>query len=521
MNKMKEVAGLVAVLVIGCIVAPTFGALETKTWDQVPAAVQATILANGGKAGPVDLERTLIDGKAVYEAPAKDKNGNMVDLVVLEDGKLVEVKTDAASDFVKDQAARQAKKAAKQATPEAKGAQGGSNVDIKLPDVVTKTFKKTFPKGEIFKLDVEEENGVTVYDIEFKDGAIEKETDITADGTMLEFTVVVEAKAVPKAAMKVIQKAAEGATIKRIEHIEMSHETKDGKTIKLSKPVTHYAVGIAKGDQTAEIVVAPDGTVVEPATWGGAGEAKPEKKEAKPEKKEAKGGKKAAKQAKGEPVEKAGKIEGFASKFAVDKANLTNLGKNPYFLPLEPGYRLALEGGGATLTVTVTRNTKLVDGVETRVIEEREEKDGQPIEISQNYFAIDKTDNAVYYFGEDVDVYKNGKVVSHGGAWLSGVGGAKFGMLMPGKPKVGDKFQQEIAPKVAMDRCEIAAIGEEIKTPAGTFKDCLRTTEGSTLESATEDKVYAPGVGLVKDEEFLLVKITKTAAKKKAAKEKK
>jgi hypothetical protein len=146
--------------------------------------------------------------------------------------------------------------------------------DTKLPDPVMKTFKETFPKGEIFKLDVDQENGVTVYDIEFKDGTIEKETDITADGTMLEFTVVVDAKVVPAAAMKTIQKAAEGATIKRIECIEISHETKDGKAVKLAKPVTRYAAEIARGTETAEAVVAPDGVVVEPAKWGGAAEEK-------------------------------------------------------------------------------------------------------------------------------------------------------------------------------------------------------------------------------------------------------
>jgi len=367
----------------------------------------------------------------------------------------------------------------------------------KLPASAKKTFKKTFPKGEITKLDVDEENGVTVYDIEFMEGAIEMETDITADGTMLEFTVVVDAKAVPTAAMKAVRKAAEKATIKRIERVEIGYETKDGKAIKLPKPVTRYAVEIAKGDQTTEVVVAPDGTVVEPAKWGGA----------KEQKAEAKNG------------EAKGKDPGFARAFDVNKANLANVGKNPYFIPLEPGYRLTLKGGGATLTVTVTRKTKLVDGVETRVVEEREEKDGQPTEISQNYFAIDKTTGAVYYFGEDVDVYKGGKVVSHEGAWLSGVGGAEFGMMMPGKPKVGNKFQQEIAPKVAMDRCEIVALDEEVKTPAGTFKNCLRTKEGSAIEKGTGDKVYAPGVGLIKDDEFLLAKISKVVPKKKAAKQ--
>lgn len=365
--------------------------------------------------------------------------------------------------------------------------------DLKLPEPVRKTFKQVFPDGEITKLDVDQEDGVTVYDIEFKDEAVEKETDITADGTMLEFTVVVDAKAIPNAVMQTIQKAAEGAKIGRLERIEISHQTKDGKVIKLAQPITRYAAELARGNQTSEIVVAPDGKMLEPASWGVAGAE--------------------GKEAKGKSAERGGKIEGFTSAFDVDKTNLANVGTSPYFIPLEPGYRLVLRGGNATLTVTVTRTTKLVDGVETRVVEEREEKDGTPVEISQNYFVIDKTTSAVYYFGEDVDIYKDGKVVSHEGAWLSGVNGAKFGMMMPGKPKVGDKFQQEIAPKVAMDRCEIAAIGEEVKTPAGTFKACLRTKEGSSLDSATSDKVYAPGVGLIKDDEFVLTEIAKVVTK--------
>jgi hypothetical protein len=141
--------------------------------------------------------------------------------------------------------------------------------DTKLPDAVKKTFQARFPKGEIFKVDVDVENGVTVYDLEFKDGAVEKETDITADGTMLEFTVVIDAKAAPEAAMKSVRKAAEGAgaKIKRIEQIELSYETKDGKVIKLPKPVTQYAVEMEKGGKTAEIVVASDGKVLEPLKW--------------------------------------------------------------------------------------------------------------------------------------------------------------------------------------------------------------------------------------------------------------
>jgi uncharacterized membrane protein YkoI len=142
--------------------------------------------------------------------------------------------------------------------------------DVKLPDAVKKTFDARFPKAEVEKIDVEEENGVTVYDIEFKDGETSKETDITADGTMLEFTVVIDAKAVPAVAMAPIREAAAGATMTRIERIEISYETRDGKTLKLPQTVTHYAVELKKGDQTAEVVVDADGKVLEPARFGAA-----------------------------------------------------------------------------------------------------------------------------------------------------------------------------------------------------------------------------------------------------------
>ncbi|MCC6124944.1 MAG: hypothetical protein IT426_08280 [Pirellulales bacterium] len=210
----------------------------------------------------------------------------------------------------------------------------------------------------------------------------------------------------------------------------------------------------------------------------------------------------------------------FQRKFAVEKADLASVGNNPYFIPLEPGYRLEFRGGQDKLVITVTDKVKKVDGVETRVVEEREEKAGRLIEISQNYFAIDKKTGAVYYFGEDVDIYRDGKVVNHEGSWLSGAGGAVFGMMMPGKPKVGEKFQQEVAPGVAMDRAEIVSLEASVKTPAGKFEKCLLSKESSSLEKGTGEKIYAPGIGLVKDDEFELVKIVKPAIEKNAVRKK-
>jgi hypothetical protein len=198
----------------------------------------------------------------------------------------------------------------------------------------------------------------------------------------------------------------------------------------------------------------------------------------------------------------------FRSTFTVDKTRLSDTGRGGYFV-LEPGYRLHLQAGKNTLVVSVLDEIKVVDGVTTRVVEERETNGGQLAEVSRNYFAIDKATGDVYYFGEDVDEYKNGKVTGHEGAWLSGVNGAKFGLIIPSAPKPGERYYQEQAPKVAMDRAEVVSVTEEIKVPAGVYKNCLHTKESSALESGVEDKFYAPGVGIVKDAEFVLVRVEK------------
>ena len=192
--------------------------------------------------------------------------------------------------------------------------------------------------------------------------------------------------------------------------------------------------------------------------------------------------------------------------FQIQGDELSSTGRNPYFI-LEPGYRMVLEHDNERLTVTVLNETRKVDNVETRIVEERETKNDRPVEISRNYFAISKRTNNVYYFGEDVDIYKAGQVISHEGAWLAGVNGARFGLAMPGVPTLKAKYYQEVAPRVAMDRAEIVSLSETLSTPAGMFKDVLKVIETSLLErGAAEAKYYAPGVGLLQDGSLKLVK---------------
>jgi hypothetical protein len=199
----------------------------------------------------------------------------------------------------------------------------------------------------------------------------------------------------------------------------------------------------------------------------------------------------------------------FTSRFDVDKSDLVSVGRNPYFI-LEPGYVLTLEGAGTRLVITVLNESRTVDGVETRVVEERETNKGEPIEVSRNFFALSRRTNAVFYFGEDVDMYKGGKVTGHEGAWLSGVDGARFGLAIPGLPLVGARYYQEIAPKVAMDRAQIVSLTESLKTPAGAFTNVLKVEETTPLEPGVKEaKFYAAGVGLIQDGELKLVKYGK------------
>jgi hypothetical protein len=204
-----------------------------------------------------------------------------------------------------------------------------------------------------------------------------------------------------------------------------------------------------------------------------------------------------------EPMRAKSTQAGWRETFSVNKADLAPTGTNPY-LPIQPGRMLKLAHGNDRLTVSILRDTKTVDGVTAGVMEEREEKDGQLIEISRNFFATDRNTGDVYYFGEDVDNYRDGKIISHDSAWLAGVKGARFGLMVPGKPKVGDRFYQEIAPRVALDRVEVVSVDETVKTPAGTFLHCLHLRETTPLETDVSHKYYAPGVGMIKDDEFEL-----------------
>lgn len=200
----------------------------------------------------------------------------------------------------------------------------------------------------------------------------------------------------------------------------------------------------------------------------------------------------------------------WKDEFPIDQLTIVSEGKNPYWR-LNPGRYVVLgsinSDGSEIVVISVMDETEMVGDVETRVIEEREFKNGRLVEVSRNFFAMDKKSQDVYYFGEDVDDYEDGKVVAHSGEWRAGTGGARAGLYMAGKPVVGMRYYMEIHPEVAMDRAEIYQVEATVETPGGTFDQVLIVTESSPLEPGEESyKRYAPNVGMIFDDGLELYK---------------
>jgi hypothetical protein len=202
------------------------------------------------------------------------------------------------------------------------------------------------------------------------------------------------------------------------------------------------------------------------------------------------------------------------------------IGINPYF-KLIPGYQLVLSGEElndeeeiekicVVITVLWEKEYIHVPGigwVRARVVEEREWVDCELEEVSRNFFAICKKTNAVYYFGEDVDIYEDGVIVSSEGEWRAGVNGAMPGLIMPGTFLKGARYCQEQAPEDdAVDRGENDEMGLTAPDPKGgdNFTGCVRVVDTNPAEGICDpedgdEKIYCPGVGLVQDEALMLV----------------
>lgn len=191
--------------------------------------------------------------------------------------------------------------------------------------------------------------------------------------------------------------------------------------------------------------------------------------------------------------------------FDLSKHTLMTTGRNDFFI-LETGYRLVLDGGMTEMQITVLEETRMIGDIETRVVEEREWEEGSLTEVSRNFYAISRETGDVFYFGEEVEKYTQGKMTGHEGAWQAWEHGAMPGMIMPGEPREGMRFFMGMAPQKAMDWAEIVSLDAALRTPVGLHENCLKVREGTQLNPDEEEfKTYARGIGLIRAENMFLV----------------
>ena len=192
---------------------------------------------------------------------------------------------------------------------------------------------------------------------------------------------------------------------------------------------------------------------------------------------------------------------GVAYKPLIDPSTFTPNVDNPWF-PLKVGTTLVYsgvkDGKQAVDLFAATAKTRIIDGVETRVVEDRLLLDGRLEERTSDYYAQDACGN-VWYFGEDTAVLdRNGRVVDTSGSFHAGEAGAQPGVFMQAQPELRRTFRQEWLKGQAEDTFTAVDLSTSVVVPYGAFDHALRTAERTALEPGVLDnKYYVQGIGEV------------------------
>ena len=178
------------------------------------------------------------------------------------------------------------------------------------------------------------------------------------------------------------------------------------------------------------------------------------------------------------------------------------------WLPLKPGTQFVYEGATSEgqrrvphrTVFTVTDLTKVVAGVRTVVVWDRDYSHGELVETELAFFAQDNGGN-VWHLGQYPEEYEHGKFVG-APAWLHGIKGARAGIFVKAKPRLGaPSYSQGFAPPPInwTDRAKVHKLGQHTCVPAACYDGVLVTAEFNRDQPGKYQlKYYAPGVGNVR-----------------------
>ena len=174
---------------------------------------------------------------------------------------------------------------------------------------------------------------------------------------------------------------------------------------------------------------------------------------------------------------------------------------------LQPGMQYTYRGRtiegteavGHRLVSTVTDLTKVIDGVRTVVVWDRDFSAGELVEAEIAFFAQDDAGN-VWELGEHPEAYEHGKIVESP-TWIHGVERARAGISMKAAPRAGTpSYSLGLGPVVGFtDRARVLAVGDKTCIPARCFSRVLLVDEFNPDQPGKHQlKYYAPGVGNVR-----------------------
>ncbi|MDJ0572017.1 MAG: hypothetical protein QNJ53_23630 [Pleurocapsa sp. MO_192.B19] len=186
---------------------------------------------------------------------------------------------------------------------------------------------------------------------------------------------------------------------------------------------------------------------------------------------------------------------------------------NPYFT-LSPGtlaiYEEDFDPEDSELErheVLVTDDTKDILGITSRVVSDREFDNDLLTDEKLSYYAQDNQGN-VWLLGETVTEYEYDEAgnvidIDDSESWLAGEGQSLPGLIMSANSETGTAYYQRFDIGEAENQAEIVESDVSLTVDGDTFEDVIKIKEFSVLDPEEFDfKYYAPGVGLVLEEEI-------------------